>query len=255
MTADASSNSNPGEPHTLTVQLGDDAGLLKIALPPGQMPPAAVLPALQSVADAIVARAIAVAEARGQAISCGAGCAACCRHLALISDVEAQALADLVARLPAARQAHVRARFASARERLIQAGLAAPAKAATGLPPERLKALARDYFRLEIACPFLDDQERCSIYEERPLVCRRMVVTSPAVFCAEPDGDRVEMVRVPMLAAATLLLTSEEDPPQPAAVPLALALDWAESERPVIPPRGADEWMRRFAHRLAETRG
>lgn len=254
MTADVSTTGDPGESHTVTVQIGSDVEPLKLALPAGEFPAEAILPSLQAIADAVVARAISAAEASGQTISCRAGCAACCRYMPLISDVEARALADLVGRIPEPRRGVLRARFAAARQRMAQAGLFAPTHDDAGLSPERLLALARAYATSAITCPFLED-ELCSIYADRPLVCRRMVVTSPAAFCAEPQGNRVQMLRVPMLAAAVLLLTSEEDPPQPAVVPLPLALQWAEAQDSATPRRGADEWMRRFVHRLAETRG
>jgi Fe-S-cluster containining protein len=241
-----------GAGHTLTVQIGDDTEPLKLALPSGEQPPEAILPALHTIADAVVQRAIGAAEAKGRTISCKAGCAACCRHLALISDVEARALADLVERAPEPRRSDLRARFAAAARRLRDSALIDRIDVAGGLSADRLMALARDYFRAGIDCPFLED-ERCSIYAERPMVCRRMIATSPAAYCADPDDDRVQLLRVPMLAAATLLLTSDEDPPQPAAMPLPLALDWARASPTAPPRRGADVWMRRFVQRLADT--
>lgn len=238
--------------HTVTLQIGESGEPIRIALPTGTIAPEGVLPALQTIADEVVRRGIAAARDRGRPISCTAGCAACCRHLAVISDVEARALAGLVDRMPEPRRGLLRARFASAAQRMAAAGLAAPALAIAALSAAQLRALADGYFRQHIDCPFLED-ERCSIYDERPLVCRRMLVTSPAEFCADPHDSRVRALRLPKLAAATLLLTSDEDPPQPAAVPLPLALDWVQANAATVPPRGADQWMLRFVQRLADT--
>ena len=239
------------ESHTVTLQIGDGTDPLRIVLPSGSVPPEATLPALRTITDAVVGRGIIAAHARGRSISCKSGCAACCRHMALISDIEARALAAVVAQMPEPRRSIVRARFAAARQRMEEAGLAEPARHVDHLPPDHLKALATAYFRLGIDCPFLED-ERCSVYDDRPLVCRKLVVTSPPEWCADPDDDRIRPLRLPMLAAAILLVNSDEEPPRPAAMPHALALDWAETHRAAGPQRGADVWMRRFVQRLAE---
>ncbi|HKU94290.1 MAG TPA: YkgJ family cysteine cluster protein [Vineibacter sp.] len=241
--------SGAGEGHTVTLQIGETADPIRIGLPAGDVLPEDVLPALRTITDIVMARAAAAAEARGRTITCREGCAACCRHLALISDIEARSLADLVERMPEPRRSAVRARFAAAGKRMTEAGFAELAYNAASLLPDRLETLADDYFRLQIACPLLED-ERCSVYDDRPLVCRRAVVTSPAAYCANPGDKRLQLLLVPKLTAAILLMTSDETPPRPTVVPLALALDWAWSNRDDTPQRGADIWMRRFISRL-----
>ncbi len=238
------------ESHTITLQIGGTADPLRLALPSGNVPAEAMLPALRTITDAVVGRGIAVTHAKGRSISCKSGCAACCRHMALISDIEARALAQVVAEMPEPRRNVVRARFAAASQRMEQAGLAELARHADHLPPDRLRALATDYFKLRIDCPFLED-ERCMVYDHRPLVCRKLVVTSPAAWCIDPADDRVQPLPLPKIAAAILLVTSDEDPPRPAAVPLPLVLDWAAADRAAPPRRGADQWMQRFVERLA----
>src|SRR5439155_8807845 len=80
------------------------------------------------LAGRATAVAMAKVEEQGQAVSCGAGCGACCRQLVAISFVEARALADLVAALPSQRRAEIRARFADGVRRLEEAGLLDPAQ-------------------------------------------------------------------------------------------------------------------------------
>ncbi|HJQ56945.1 MAG TPA: YkgJ family cysteine cluster protein [Vineibacter sp.] len=254
MPMEAPTTAVAGETHTLTVQIGASAAPLKLALPAGELPPEAVLPTLNTLVDAVVRQAITAAEAKGRTMSCQSGCAACCRHLALVSDVEARALADLVERMPEPRRGQLRARFAAARRRIQDSGLSERIAAATTASAQDLRALGRDYFRQAIDCPFLED-ERCSIYADRPVVCRRMIATTPAAYCADPDDDRVRLLRVPMSAAALWLLTSDDDPPRPTAMPLPFALAWAEANRSAVPRRGADVWMRRFVERLAKAQG
>src|SRR5438046_421758 len=93
----------------------------------GRRTPLDLLPAARELTTQATAVAVGQAEAQGRTISCKAGCGACCRQLVAVSVVEAKALADLVAALPADRQQVVRARFADALRRLEEARLLDPA--------------------------------------------------------------------------------------------------------------------------------
>jgi hypothetical protein len=168
----------------------------------------------------------------------------------LVSDLEARALADLVASMPEPRRSAVSARFGAAQQRMSQAGLAEPADNAADLPTDHLDKLAYHYFKAWIDCPFLED-EQCSIYPDRPLACRKVMVTSPAELCVEPGDDRVTFLRVAPVGTAVLLMTSEEAPPRPTGVLLPYMLDWAAAHNAPGPRRGADKWMQRFVERLA----
>src|SRR5262245_49695341 len=143
------------ETHTFTLQLGNSAEPLRIPLPPGEVPAGAMLPTLRTMTNAVIQHAVARTAAKGQPISCKAGCAACCRHLVLLSDVEARVLADLVENMPEPRRSTLRTRFAATQQRMAEAGLAEPAENPADLPPDRLIKLAYDYFKTWIDCPFL----------------------------------------------------------------------------------------------------
>src|SRR4030042_1477035 len=65
----------------------------------------------------------------------------------------------------------------------------------SGVQIEKQKAfmkVAREYERLDIACPFLANGE-CSIYEVRPFVCAGIVATTPADYCrpSSPNTPKV----------------------------------------------------------------
>lgn len=162
-----------------------------------------LLPATGAIASQEAQANIDASRARGKDISCRAGCGACCRQLVAISAVEAQALHELVERMPEERRAVIRERFAAGIRRLEEAGLLDPRE-----PPGRRMPVARQratasltltdlghrYFQLGIACPFLEE-ESCGIYEDRPAVCREYHVTSPAENCKhiyEVQVDRLE---------------------------------------------------------------
>jgi Fe-S-cluster containining protein len=210
-----------------------------VELPDGRATLLDLLPAARQVADRTTADAAARAGAAGKAISCRAGCAACCREMISVSLVEAVALADLVAALPPERQAVVRGRFAENVRRLEAAGLLDPAeppgtraliprRATT--PAEARADLVGRYHALGLACPFLDD-ESCSVYAERPIICREYQVTSPAERCARPPGGGPIESATPDVRVGTALTVAGHRTAGliPNLVPMVLALEWAES--------------------------
>jgi hypothetical protein len=79
--------------------------------------------------------------------ACSAGCAACCHTWLSVSAVEADEVRAALEALAPETRAHVR-----------QRGQRESARAANGANEPR--------------CAMLDDDDRCSIYEARPLVCR-----------------------------------------------------------------------------------
>ena len=139
-----------------------------------------LLPIFQGFVGAMTQNAVARSGTAGASVSCRAGCGACCRQAVPIAASEARALAAHVAAMPAPRRDAIKARFAAARQRLAAAGVGADAFADT--TPERRFVLALDYFRVGVACPFLED-ENCSIHPVRPLSCREYLVTSPPAAC------------------------------------------------------------------------
>ena len=107
-----------------------------------------------------------------------------CAPLAL---PEARRIRDLVEGLPEPRRTRVKERFAAARARLADAGLLASLEGPQTVGPRETLQHGEAYFALGVACPFLED-ESCSIYEERPLICREYVVVSPPERCATSAG-------------------------------------------------------------------
>lgn len=207
-----------------------DAGVeVDLPQPGGRGSLVELLPAARRLAAAISEHAASVEATEGRAVRCKPRCASCCRHLVPISVVEARALADLVGRLPAPRRRSIRARFEAAERALAAAGLLAAGDAAQGaLRGDGWEEASRRYFGLGLACPFLE-AESCSIYADRPLVCRSYQVTSPPERCATLDGDAEAVPRPARveeaLAAAAEALDGEPD----RLIPLVLALAWADA--------------------------
>jgi Fe-S-cluster containining protein len=166
----------------------------------------------------------------GRTVSCKKGCGACCRQLVPLSPPEAWMLADLVAGMPEPRRTEVRAAFAAASDTLETAGLKA-ALLGRIEKMSQMTVMAIDYFRLGIACPFLQE-ESCSIHPSRPSICREYLVTSPSENCAQLGRRPVERIPVnARLSEALSSLTGKLLDREPEVVPMTLALAWAEAHR------------------------
>lgn len=218
----------PADTRTAAFRLGWEGRTLEteVTVPAGPASPRVLLPVVQRLTNELVGMGEAVAADRGDAVSCRAGCAACCRQLIPVSETEARHVRDLVGALPAPRREAVVRRFADAAARLAAAGMLDALRA----PPTiaDTTALGLDYFRLGLPCPFLDD-ERCSVYPDRPLGCREYLVTSPAANCDDPSPEAIRRVPTPGYAM-TSFAALDGPPPEGATVrwvPLVLALEWA----------------------------
>jgi maleate isomerase len=194
-----------------------------------------VLPLVRKIDDHAVHLAVERIEAKGKTVSCRKGCAACCRAQPVpVTPPEAYALLRLVENLPEPRRAEVRARFADRVQRLRDAGLAdrfLQIEGAGDVMKDQVRDAALRYFRLGLACPFLEDNA-CSIYEDRPFVCREYLVTSPAERCRDPFTTPVEGIRMPVAGEGAMLRTATKflEKPQ-STMALTLALEYAQAHR------------------------
>ena len=188
---------------TIRMEIHGQHRAFSVSAPAGPSRLLDLLPATGEIASQEAQANIDRARSEGREISCRAGCGACCRQLVAISVVEATALGELVARMSPERQAVIRERFADGIRRLEAGGVLDPTEPTGDRYPivrdlGNLRATLTDlgarYFRLGIACPFLE-AESCGIYEHRPAVCREYHVTSPAENCSrlyEIEIDRLE---------------------------------------------------------------
>jgi Fe-S-cluster containining protein len=161
-----------------------------------------------------------------RSISCAKGCAACCRQIVPLSPPEAWMIADVVRAMPPERRTAVLKRFEDVLATLSTSPLADRSLRETD-DQETVGALAADFFDLQLACPFLED-ESCSIHPQRPSACRELLVTTPAENCLQIRAKAARRIPVAMhvsqvlsRVAAKILGRASE------AIPLHLALDWA----------------------------
>ncbi|MDD4951142.1 MAG: YkgJ family cysteine cluster protein [Desulfovibrionaceae bacterium] len=207
---------------------GRDRLIVAVDAPLGRAKLADALPALFKVADAVFARTAAALAGMGRPVSCGPGCAACCRQLIVVSEPEALRLARLARDLPEPGRETVLSRFQDAASRLEQAGLLAGLIDAFSNQVHdwrRFKEVQKAYWDLGIDCPFLENGV-CGVYRDRPLICRQYAVTSPPEHCARVFSAqaKVEKVIHPLDLAGALAGFDGAGPQRTRALPLTLAL-------------------------------
>ena len=129
------------------------------------------------------------------AVTCRAGCAACCRHeLARgLTALETLAIYHLVRPWPDIGTLYEAAgENAVVFQRLLAAELAKGGGPLAAEDP-RIVTAHLAYNRLERPCPFLDGAAGvCRIYPVRPLVCRWFFNLSPAPWCEPSHANYLE---------------------------------------------------------------
>lgn len=212
-----------------------------------------LLPLFRMLTDAVVKISVKSVEQHGKSISCCKGCGACCRQPVPVSLSEARRLSALVEEMPEPRRSEVKEKFAAIEREVEAAGLTRAFLNPDEMAREEVEPAPMAYFRLGMACPFLVE-ESCGIYEERPLVCREYLVTSPAEYCKAPD-ERVETLRMPLKASEALArLEGTEGRRYVKQIPLGLSLKWCRENPAPNEDRRASAVIAEFMDLLERTR-
>lgn len=217
----------------------------RLEVSPRPIKPQQALPTLMRLVNAVVDATEEEVGRKGLKVSCTKGCGACCRQLVPISDVEAHHLRALVDAMPADRRKTIEARFAESSRRLEEAGLKDYLMAPTGHTAEEATEFGLTYYELDLACPFLED-ESCSIHQDRPLVCREYLVTSPAANCSRLAEGQIDPVEVPKMSALARTLTDPTAKQSTRWTALSLALEWVAEHPERFPLKTGPEWIDAF---------
>ena len=119
------------------------------------------------------------------------------------------------------------------------------------LKPTEHSQWVANYFAATVACPFLDD-EACSIYPDRPTICREYLVTSPAENCRSPTPDTIR--RVPIagsLSAALIMVDRDPDGEHHGPLLLVESLAWVAANPPPPPSKTGPERVQQVFAALA----
>lgn len=213
----------------VSIRTRETSTTVELDLPPYSRPEGLV-DVLRTIDDAVVAQSRQAAVREGRHVTCREGCGACCRQLVPLTTAEARAMVAALGSLPHHRQQVLKSRFESAMSALEEAGLVEAVWSAMSGAPGSTRRLGLSYFELGIPCPFLEE-EKCSIYEARPMACREYLVTSPAEECLTLKG--VERVPVP---GRLLPQLRRGAPGEVTTVPLVAAPRWVSANPE--PPSG-----------------
>ena len=213
-----------------TVAIGDGKFTAAAVVPAGQTNLTRILPVLQALDDSFIAGVTSQLSQAGLTISCKAGCGACCRQMVPITIFEAEALGVWIRTLPDSRQQELARSFHHALLKLAAAGFIdrmASEKWLAG--SESARQLVLEYFYQRLPCPFLED-ESCSIYPIRPLVCREYLVTSPSEHCADPANLQTAQAPLPLRFSRILnRIGAEVEGEYRGWIPLVFLFAWMKS--------------------------
>lgn len=224
---------------------------LNLVVPTDEVPPEALMPTLRELCNQVADGVVQIAQENGDEISCRKGCAACCRQYVPISPAEARLLAAIVENMPESGRSIIKKRFAQALQRLRESGVMDQAMNYHQLSKDETVAMAKEYFELGIACPFLEN-ESCSIYPFRPLVCREYLVISPATHCATLEEEHIQRLKLPVSVAATFSgMDGVRKKGENQYIPLIMALEWTEKHSDDCEYRPGPKWVQEFFEDLS----
>lgn len=209
-----------------------------------------MLPVFQQMSNTFNDVGIESLKANGKEISCRAGCGACCRQLVPISEAEAFNLRDLIENMPEPRQSEIRRRFADGIDKLNKISFFERLESSAEGDEAEYSNAIREYFLLQIACPFLEN-ESCAIHKSRPIACREYLVTSPAEYCSSATGENIENVEYMFKVKDALLSIGRNKlKSELPFVPLIRLLEWTDKKSDDSPERGGKDWMDMFFAQL-----
>lgn len=117
-------------------------------------------------------------------MSCSKGCSACCRQLVSVTRAEGALIVD-----------RHREKVTAARDKLEHQARVAE-ECFHGMEGDVLETVpeaALSYWKRQINCAFLTEDQECGIYDARPLECRAYFVTSSPELCKTLEGRSVTL--------------------------------------------------------------
>lgn len=163
----------------------------------------------------------------GNCISCQKGCSACCSYVISVSPAEVFSIMKRLARLDRKAKTHLLRKMTVEARKIIHN--ISPIIGAGEIEEDNLYNVAKWYDNLDIQCPFLENRV-CSIYSDRPIVCREFMVNSSSKQCKAGLAGNRNVIDLPIKMAEILtevcakLLDSE---PMTTFLPLASA--WSDN--------------------------
>jgi Fe-S-cluster containining protein len=212
----------------------------------------AMLPIFRQMSNSFISSGEDAIRASGKEISCKAGCGACCRQLVPVSEAETFDIRALIDAMPEPRRSELIERFRAGMEKFNSAGYFDKLDEAAKGSDEDYDEIIKEYFRFQVACPFLEN-ESCSIHEARPITCREYLVTSPADLCDSAEGTGIENVRhFFQVKEAVISLSRDKTSQELPYIPMIRIMEWTDREADDSREQTGMEWMQGFFGQLAK---
>jgi Fe-S-cluster containining protein len=188
-----------------------------------------IVPAAAAICDKIIDITIEYKRSKNENVPCRKGCSACCDYFVPLSPPEALYFRQEIFNKPLFQHNLVMRKYLHAANWLIKHSppkqvLDSFSKISAGSP--EMKALADWYAGLKITCPFLRDG-LCTIYKQRPFVCREHFVSGPAGGC-HGKSRKMQIIDMPVQMGNLLCRLSRELCGVNEAVILPFALAWCD---------------------------
>jgi len=163
-------------------------------------------------------------------ISCKKGCSRCCNYMVSLSSAEAFLLHNHILSLPTKeRKSKFHAFLLAARK--ISANRIPVTDQSQISETEELQAISNWFNKLNLTCPFLEN-DACSIYEIRPLVCREHLVLSDPKGCNPLSNISQTIVDIPFSVAEAMMdFCNQIENTENEAVIMPLAMVWANANQ------------------------
>jgi hypothetical protein len=150
------------------------------------------------------------------------------------------------------RKAALKARFEAVLSRLRAVGLLKRIGTEALTQQEARRSASIDYLQFDLTCPFLEN-ESCSIYEHRPMVCREYLVASPPEHCSPASREAPAKLNLPVVPSNALFCFGDGKGNEASkVVALPLLLEFASANRvedqPLVP---AAQLFENFIARIA----
>lgn len=199
-----------------------------------------MVPMARSLSDRIVNAVEKQLSRNGKTISCRKGCFHCCYYIVPVVSAEAFLIRDEVMALSPAERKGILQNFLDAIERIHSAKIPAyDVKTADDDPMKNcMENIVNWYKELGMPCAFLIDNA-CSMYEQRPLICRECLTISEPSTCKNDSQIAPESVELPV--SITKVFTSAADKLESATSGIALfplLIPWCESN----PEKAEQAW-------------
>ena len=213
----------------LELQLYEKLETFYIAVVDGFIVFTDIVETAQKIASAIADISIEEMTRQKTPIMCQKGCNACCKYMVSLSAPEAFAIRNKIMEMEAEEGRNTLEQTLDVSRTILE-------KFPIFFNDEQDEtenqdaALSQWYSSLDIACPFLSEENgQCKIYEDRPIVCREHMVMSDPKQCAIENDLKKHEVPVPVSFSRVLAqLSAEMQCSDVDAVMLPLAVAWAQ---------------------------